>query len=79
MTGNNYNFLAFFGGFMGAMTHYITNIKIMLNIKMDELLDFTVHSLIGGTIMLAVKVLGEWILYKIKKVKQHKDNTFPNE
>lgn len=70
MNGNGNNLLAFIGGFIGAMTHYINNVQILLNIRMNELFDFTVHSLIGGAIMLAVKVLGDWILHKLKNPKQ---------
>ena len=69
MNGHGNNLLAFLGGFIGAMTHYINSITILLNLKWDELVDFTVHSLIGGAIMLAVKVLGDWILFKIKTPK----------
>lgn len=76
MNGNSNHLLAFIGGFIGAMTHYVNSITILLNLKWDELGDFTIHSLIGGSIMLAVKVLGDWILYKIKspKQKQNKNN-----
>ncbi len=70
-SGNN--LLAFVGGFVGAMTHYITSIQTLLNLKVNELLDFTIHSLIGGAIMVAVKVLGDWILYKIKTPKHKQD------
>ncbi len=68
--------MAFIGGFIGAMTHYINSTNILLNLKIDELFDFTVHSLIGGAIMVAVKVLGDWILHLIKnpKSKQSNDN-----
>lgn len=69
MNGNSTNLLAFIGGFIGAMTHYINSINILLNLRMDELLDFTIHSLIGGAIMVAVKVLGDWIMHKIKNPK----------
>lgn len=80
MNGNGNNLLAFIGGFIGAMTHYINSINILLNLKIDELLDFTIHSLIGGAIMVAVKVLGDWIMHKIKNPnpKNTKDNK-PNE
>jgi hypothetical protein len=67
MDGNSNNLLAFIGGFIGAMTHYIYNIHILLNLKIDELFDFTIHSLIGGAIMVAVKVLGDWMIHIIKK------------
>lgn len=70
MNGHNNHLLAFIGGFIGAMTHYVNNINILLNLKTDELVDFTIHSLIGGTIMLAVKVLGDWIVFKIKSPNQ---------
>lgn len=81
MNGNSNNLLAFTGGFIGAMTHYITNLQILLNLKLDELIDFTVHSLIGGAIMLAVKVLGDWIMHKIKNPKNNKpeDSNNSNE
>lgn len=76
MNESHNNLLAFIGGFIGAMTHYIGSIQTLLNLRVDELLDFTIHSLIGGAIMVAVKVLGDWILYKIKtpKQKQGQDN-----
>jgi hypothetical protein len=72
MNGNGNNLLAFIGGFIGAMTHYIYNLTILFDLKMNELFDFTVHSLIGGAIMLAVKVAGEWILIKIKIPRKRK-------
>ncbi|MFY9310074.1 MAG: hypothetical protein WAQ28_13595 [Bacteroidia bacterium] len=67
MDCNSNNLLAFIGGFIGTMTHYIYNIHILLNLKIDELFDFTIHSLIGGAIMVAVKVLGDWMIHIIKK------------
>ena len=67
---NGNNLIAFIGGFIGAMTYYIGSIQTLLAIKEDDLLDFTIHSMIGGAIMVAVKVLGEWILYKLKTPKQ---------
>lgn len=73
MNGSSNNLLAFIGGFIGAMTHYITNIQALLNIRTSELFDFTIHSLIGGAIMLAVKVLGDWLLHKIKSKRNKKD------
>lgn len=80
MNGSSNNLLAFIGGFVGAMTHYINSINVLLNLKIDELFDFTIHSLIGGAIMVAVKVLGDWIVHLIKnpKEKQNNDNN-PNE
>ena len=66
MNGNGNNLLAFIGGFLGAMSHYIHNLTILFDLKLNELFDFTVHSLIGGTIMLAFKIAGEWILIRIK-------------
>lgn len=71
ISGNGSNLLAFIGGFIGAMTHYVNNIKILLSLNGDELLDFSIHSLIGGAVMLTVKVLGDWILHKIKTPKQN--------
>lgn len=77
MNENSNNLLAFIGGFIGAMTHYITSIRVLLNVRIEELFDFTIHSLIGGAIMVAVKVLGDWILLKISTPK--KEETKENE
>ena len=71
MNGHSNNLLAFIGGFIGAMTHYVNSVQILINLKLDELFDFTIHSLIGGAIMVAVKVLGDWIMHKIKNPKQN--------
>lgn len=73
MNGSTNNLLAFIGGFIGAMTHYINNIQTLMSVRTSELFDFTIHSLIGGAIMLAVKVLGDWLLHKIKRKKNKKD------
>jgi len=81
-TGGN-NVFAFVGGFIGAMTHYIASIRILLSMKVEELVDFTTHSLIGGLVMLAVKLAGDGIMYFIKKyaLKKANDKTVisPNE
>ena len=74
MNGSSNHLLAFIGGFIGAMTHYVNSLHILLNLKIDELFDFTIHSLIGGAIMVAVKVLGDWILHRIKNPKQKNTN-----
>ena len=74
------------GGSVDEAISFLTDIQdayenlYALNLKIDELFDFTIHSVIGGAIMVAVKVLGDWILHKIKnpKVKDSKDNK-PNE
>jgi hypothetical protein len=72
-TGGN-NVFAFVGGFIGAMTHYIASIRILLSLKVEELFDYTVHSLIGGLVMLAVKLAGDGIVYLIKKYALKKAN-----
>jgi hypothetical protein len=79
MNSNSNHLLAFIGGFIGAMTHYVNSINILLNLKIDELFDFTIHSLIGGAIMLAVKVLGDWCIHKIKNPAKKDNNKEVNQ
>lgn len=69
-SGANY-VLSFIGGFLGAMTHYINSLTVLLQINIRELIDFTIHSLIGGVIMLGVKVTSDWLLHKIKRGKKN--------
>lgn len=78
MNSNSNTLLAFIGGFIGAMTHYVNNITILLNLQLDELFDFTIHSVIGGAIMVGVKVFGEWCVHKIKNPAK-KDNKEVNQ
>jgi hypothetical protein len=61
------NVFAFIGGFVGAMSHYIVSIRILLNLNFQEILDFTVHSLIGGVVMLLIKIANDGLIYLIKK------------
>jgi len=65
-TGGN-NLIAFIGGFVGAMSHYIASIQILLNLKVEELFDYAIHSLVGGLVMLAVKLFGDLFLYLLKR------------
>ena len=71
---NSANYLLYFiGGFFGALTHYINSFNMLFHINFRELIDFTVHSLIGGAIMLGVKVIGDYLLYLIKGNRNKKD------
>ena len=70
-SGGN-NVLAFIGGVIGAMTHYIASMQILLSLKVAELFDYTIHSLIGGLVMLAVKLAGDGIVYLIKRYSLRK-------
>lgn len=66
MNGNT-NTLAFLGGFIGAMTHYVHSLHVLLQISIRELFDYSIHSLIGGVIMLAVKLAGDWLFRKLNR------------
>ena len=63
----NNSVIAFMGGFIGAMSHYIASVRAFLNLRVEELFDYAVHSLIGGLVMLAVKLLGDGLVYLVKK------------
>jgi hypothetical protein len=71
--------LACVGGFIGTMAHYIASVSILLNLNFHELLDFTVHSIIGGLIMLAIKLANDGIASMIKKHLRRKKTTLFKE
>jgi len=55
---------------LGTMPDYVNTINTLFSPRTDDLFGFTVHAIIGGTIMLAVKVLSYWIHDKIKHPRQ---------
>lgn len=69
------NLLAFIGGCIGAFTHFLSKYTVAFsNLNYTELLDFTMRSVIGGVVMLAFKLIGEWLVHKIQKSRKDKGN-----